>query len=192
VRKELLSKMFLVAGLSLSVTSPVFAVSSANHVATVSDLMFPLINFSLYLALMVKLLAKPLSVQLQLRKDNMESFIKRAAMQWDQARRHLLDVQRRFNNLETELKEIASRIENEGAKEATQMVMDAEVQAKAIIKRAEQSAIAEANALEAEIRHDLAQEVIRIASEKLAKEINSDSDLPLRQRALEGLSGVRN
>jgi F-type H+-transporting ATPase subunit b len=190
VKKNLLSKTLIIAGFNLSMVSGVFAAS--GHAPTVSDLLLPSINFSLYLALMVKLLAKPISLQLQLRKENMESFIKRAAMQWDQARRHLLDVQRRFNNLDAELKEIATRIDNEAAKEATQMVMDAETQAKAIIKRAEQAAIAEANALEAEIRHDLAQEVIRIASEKLAKEINTDSDLPLRQRALEGLSGVRN
>ncbi len=183
--------------ISLAILATVVSPGSAwagspGHAPAVGDLLFPFINFTLYLALMIKLLARPIGDQLRMRRDNIESFIKRAAMQWDQARRQLLDVQRRFSNLDTELKEISSRIENEGAKEAAQMVADAEFQAKAIIKRAEQSAIAEANALEAEIRRDLADEVVRMASEKLAKEINNESDLPLRQRALEGLNGIRN
>jgi len=168
------------------------AVSGAGHALSVNDLLFPFINFSLYVALMVKLLAAPLSNMLQLRRENMESSIKRAAMQWDQAKRQLLDVQRRFSNLDSELKEIATRIESEGAKEAAQLVADAQNQAKMIVQRAKQSAITEASAMENEIRQELAQEVIRVASEKLSKELNLESDLPLRQRALEGLSGVRN
>lgn len=179
---------------AVMLTSPgvAIAVSEAGQPPSVKDLLFPFINFALYLALMVKLLSGPLSNHLQLRRDNMESSIKRAAMQWDQAKRQLLDVQRRFSNLDNELNEISSRIESEGAKESAQVVADAEVQAKMIIQRAKHSASAEASALENEIRQELAQEVIRVASERLAKELNLESDLPLRQRALEGLSGVKN
>lgn len=190
MRREIFITSLVV--ISTVVFPAVALAGSPGHIPSVSDLLFPFINFTLYIVLMIKLLARPISEQLRMRRDNVESFIKRAAMQWDQARRQLLDVQRRFNNLDAELKDIAKRIENEGSKEAAQMVADAEFQAKTIIKRAEDSAIAEANALETEIRRDLADEVVRMASERLAKEIDSEIDLPLRQRALEGLSGIRN
>ncbi len=179
-------------GLANMLLPGVAMAGDAAHGPSVNDLLFPAINFSLYLALMAKLLSGPVTIQLRARRDNMESFIKRAAMQWDQAKRQLLDVQRRFTNLDTELKELSARIQMEGEKEAAQVIADAETQAKGVLHRAKQSALAEANALEAEIRKDLAEEIVRLASEKLSKEINQDSDLPLRQRALDGLNGVRN
>lgn len=165
---------------------------SIGHTPSVSDLALPAINFLIYIVLMVKLLKRPIADQLHARKEAIESYIKRAAMQWDQARRQLLDVQRRFSGLDTELRELANRIEADGKKEATAMVADAKTRAEIIIKRAHESAEAERKSAETQIRHELAQEVVRLASEKLAKELNSETDRPLRERALEGLRAISN
>lgn len=180
--------IFLIS--TATIPSFAFASDAAAHHPSVSDLILPAMNFALFLVIMVKLLKTPLQTQLRARKDNVESHIKRAAMQWDRARRQLLDVQRRFHSLDGEMKELTMRIASEGKKEAQGIVADAKSKADAIIRRAKDSSESERKTTEAQIRVELAQAVLKLASEKLSKEITESSDKQHRERALEGLRAI--
>lgn len=179
----------LILSLSLS-PQTAFAAGGDGHSVGVSALFLPAVNFILYLFIITKLTKKPILAALHARKENMESHIKRAATSWEQAKRQLLDVQRRFNSLDKDIKEIEERIAREGTQEAAAIVQDAKEKGAALIKRTKEGAEAERRAVELALRNELAQEVLQIASNKLSKEISSESDRPLRDRALEGIRAI--
>ncbi|GEM_PF-2935648 len=174
---------------SLFIASDLFAAGD-GHAPGVSTLLLPVFNFALYLVLMFLILKGPISTLLRARRDNLEAHIKRAAMHWDQARKQLLEVQRRFQTLDGDIKELSERIAIEAKKEGETLVADAKEHALMTIKRANEGALAERKTAENQVRAELAQAVLKLASEKLTKDMNQDTDRPLRERALDGIRAL--
>lgn len=172
---------------------PNVALASAgaeHHEATVGSLLFPAINFVLYCIAMYMILKRPISEQLDARREIIRSKIESASREKEAALKKLLEAQRQFNTLDTQISEMATRMESEAQKEATSIIKDAQDKAMAIAKRAKDTAEAERKASEVTLRAELADTVLELAKQKLKAKMTGEMDKALRERAIDGIQAI--
>lgn len=167
------------------------AAEHAAHVASISDLFYPFINFALYVALLFFVAKAPLLNAIKTRREGISAFVKSAGERRAVALKQLRYAEDKFSGLKAEVLALEQRSAEEARREAEAVKEAAKKKAERLIAQAKDGAASERKVLEESVRKELAQIVIERAAERLAKELDANSDRALRDRALDGLGALK-
>lgn len=184
---------FYTGALVVAVFNPVvvFAASAGHHhVPSVADLLYPAINFVLFVGLLFFLLKERFPQGIKGRRARIVEAVEAAGAQMQAAHQEFEKAKHLLDQVDQEVAEMAARIEREAQGEAEALLRAATEQGAAISAQAERSAAAELKSAEERIRKMFAERVIEKASERLKLELNTDNDQGRRAAALEGLRGL--
>ncbi len=158
-----------------------------GHSPSLSDLFWPWVNFLIYLGIMYSVLKKPLRGVLLSRSERMSAAIERSRTVLEQARAQFDMVQTRLDNLDRESHQIKAQIKDEGEREAKRIIDDAKKKAERTLEQARKLGAAETRAMENALRRELAEVVVKRASDRISKELTSDKDRSLRSSSVNNL-----
>jgi len=175
----------LVPALSLAETG------GTSHAPAVSDLAFPALNFVVYILLLYWLLKKPLSTALGSRRAGIHSAVLSAKTKLERSQRELREANVRISGLPSEIALLERRDAEESKREAQAIREAAVSKSQRIALQAKASAAAEEKSIEEGLKRELAVKVVELAASRLEREINEQADRALRERALQGISGLR-
>lgn len=190
--KNCLSHSLLACLGYLVMPSVVFASSSHEHHASVTDLVFPVLNFAMYVGLMYRLLNKPISAAVQARSRAVSDGLEKAQNSFKKAQEVLLIAEKRKAGIDLELKNIKSAIDNEARGESDRVVSDANEKAQRIAAQAQSYADAEVRAQQMLLKRELADQVLSKAGQKLSSRINTDANIDqlIRQGVFKNIVGL--
>lgn len=161
------------------------AAEGHEHHATVLDLIFPIINFTLFCLLMYFLLRRSVRTGLIARRDNFQQALDRSKKLNADAQGKLDEVERQQRNLENMLAELRKTIAEESVKESEQIVLEAEKRAHRLLEKAAETAQSEVKALQDSLKKELVDMVMRLAEDKIKQELDREADAKLRQGAVQ-------
>jgi len=155
--------------------SPAWAAAEAEHHAlSISDLWFPLANFLIFAYIIVRYAVPPVRGFLQSRHAEVLAAVNQAATKKQQAEAVVQDYQARLARLEQEVRTIHATFNEEGEREKSRLVKDAE-------------------ALAAKIQQDallLADQEVKVARQKLREEMANEAAAEARALIARNLSAA--
>ena len=170
--------------------SPLWAFSAAaveEHAASVTDLIFPLINFLIFLYLIKRFLLPLIRSHLRSRRAEIVSALGEAGESKRSAEALVREYRERLAGLAEETRRIREELRADGERERTKLLREAEELASKM--KADTDFIAEQEIKLA--RQKLRQEIARIAQEAAEKAIRSQLTAADQKRLVEEfLSGV--
>jgi F-type H+-transporting ATPase subunit b len=176
----------------LIVVSPGFAADAdAHHASSVLDLLYPAINFTLYCGLMYFLLRKPLTNGLQARTEGVAQAIAKAKNKHDEARAALAKAQSQISNITVEAKSIQDQIASDTKRESEALRKAYQEHVQKTKRQHEETIKREELTITQDLKVELANLVLKLAAEKLSKNLDLNSDKQLRERALLGLNMMK-
>ncbi len=171
--------------LALLLAAPLGALASGgeHHQVSPWDLRFHLLNFLLYVGLMYALLKKPFSAAMTKRREVMEDRVAKAGQELSAAESALAVVRQKLQSVDSEAAKLSGEIRSDAEREAQRIVADAEKKAQRVKAQGVRLAQAEVKSMEAALRRELGQLVLRRAEERVRSELTAEKDQVLRQRA---------
>lgn len=165
-----------------------FAGEAAHHEEpTIASLVWPTINFLIYLGLIGYAYAKFIAPALLARAAGIEAHLKKAASVISEAERDLYNLENSLKDIESEQQAIRERLATEGAQIAATIVKNAEVAAAGMKKDVSRRIARELAQAQAEVREQVIQNASRLARTKISEGLSADDDHRLRQEAIRGL-----
>lgn len=161
---------------------------ASEHAKSAPSLFYPIINFTLYIAVLVYVYRKSISGALRVRKTSTEEHLQRAASELEEASAQFVDLARQLRDFEHEREKILQAFRTEGEEMARLLLEKGEQDARRIqedvVKRREQ----DLRAAEAELRLELVQRSIGELRRKLESGLSHDEDRRLRREVLGALN----
>ena len=167
-----------------------FAAGAAGHVPGVGDLLYPAINFVLFVVAMWWLLRKPINAGVAGRHERIKSELDRGLQLANQASQALSNAERRRTELPKTVESLRTTIDEEARNESTRIMNEAEARAEHIMTQARNQVLAERRVAEQVVRTALAERVLEIATNKLKQQIDSATESNLREHLLGHLGSL--
>ena len=147
-------------------------------------------NLALFIALMVYLIKKPLSEAFKARREMIRAELIRAEQEKQAALVKLTAAEARLARLDGETAEVREHAEAEAEAEKNRILEQIEVETKRLREQAN-GEIERANKIaRLRLRRFSAEESIRLAEEKIKKEINAEKDARLVKANIEAIGGL--
>ena len=153
---------------------------------TIGSLIWPAVNFAIYLIVMVYLYRRLVRPALKVRAVDFEQRLRKAAQSFQEADREHSLLDERLREIEIEKQEIKDRLTKEGTQMAAQVLVAAEQSGAHMMQDVGRRIERELQKARAEVR----QEVINRATAAARKQLEAVSaadDLRLRQEAIRGV-----
>jgi F-type H+-transporting ATPase subunit b len=148
------------------------------------------LNLGVFVAVLVYLLRKPMSEAFKARREEIRSELVKAEEERQAALSRLKEIEAKLAQLEDERDNILKNAKEEAAAEKKRLV----AQTKLDIERLKQQAQSELARLtgqaRAELRRFSAEESIRLAEEKLRKQIDAGTDAKLVKASISEIGGL--
>jgi F0F1-type ATP synthase membrane subunit b/b' len=148
------------------------------------------LNLAVFLAVIIYIVRRPLSDAFKARREEIRAELIKAEQEKQAALSRLNEIESKIARLETEREEILKNAKDEAANEKKRLA----AQTKAEIERLKQQAQSElarfANQSRAELRRFSAEESIRLAEEKLRKQIDVGKDTKLVKAGINEIGGL--
>lgn len=178
------------ATVALIVTSPAFAFAAEHHEEEfgVDSLIWPAVNFFLYVSLMVYLYKRFVRPLLVSRAAVFEQHLQKAAGVLEDAERELGRAEHRLREIETEQKEIRNRLTADGEHLAARLIEQAHENAAAIKRDVARRIEQETSQAQSEIRQLVIQRATGLARQALERGISPEQDRRLRDQTLKALN----
>lgn len=168
---------------------PAWASGGSGH-ASPSDLLYPAINFCLYITLMYFLLKKPFLHALKARREGIHGALESARVATVNAENAVLEAQRKKNSLLTEIENLRRSIEADTEHEAAKVLTDAKERAERITVQSKSYAEAESRSTENALRKEVANNIVDRATEILTKKIDRGTDKGLQDRVVSDIRQI--
>lgn len=136
---------------------------------------FTIVNFIIFVTVLVVVLRKPLADFLRGRKESIAKEMEDAQKLLENAQRHHAEISARLDKLESELKAVREQIKKEGEAEGERIMERAKQAAERIRREADFQAEQEVKMAKMELREEAARLAVKLAEETLEKAI-SDAD----------------
>lgn len=188
--RRYLSAIGTVAALML-VAVPVFAEGAAaehHNGPNWVELGAAILNFAVYLGLMVRFGAKPAKAYFESRRAKIASAIDEAKAASERAAEQLAAARSRHAGLDAEVARIAREAEALAVADAAKVVAAAEATASKMVRDAEQLLEQEASVAEAKYRNRLVEAAMAQAREELARSVTPEIQHRLIDAGIERLS----
>lgn len=162
-----------------------------GHKGSIADLMWPWINFSLYVILLFVLLKGVVSKGWLSRAERIEADATRGEKALETAATELAAAKERMARLPTEKASLVKGLNAEANAEAKKMISDAELRAQEIERQAAARIAAEQLAATQAIRRSVAERVIASTEERVRSGISLDADQRLRNATAQSMSELK-
>jgi F0F1-type ATP synthase membrane subunit b/b' len=169
-----------------------FAAGGAKGYGSISDTIFPWINFVLYCVAMYLILRKPLSAGWTARRTAILQAVEAGKRANDQAREKYTAAQERARSVPTVVKELEERILQEGKVECTLLQQESEERISKIHQTTAETLAGEEKAFELDLRRQFVDSVLKIAEKEIRSEINESKDRDLRHASLRHIKALLN
>jgi F0F1-type ATP synthase membrane subunit b/b' len=169
-----------------------FAAGGAHGHGSISDTIFPWINFILYSVGMFLILRKPLSAGWAARRTAILQAVEAGKSANDQARAKYTAAQDRARSLPTVVKELEERILQEGTIECKLLQQEAEHRINKIHQTTTETLAGEQKAFELELRRQFVDSVLELAEKGVRSEMNESKDRDLRHASLRHIKTLLN
>jgi F-type H+-transporting ATPase subunit b len=136
---------------------------------------FTIVNFIIFVAVLVVVLRKPLMNFLRGRKESIAKEMEDAQKLLENAQKHHAEITARLDRLESELATVREQIRKEGEAEGERIMERARQAAERIRREADFQAEQEVKMAKMELREEAARLAVKLAEEALEKAI-SDAD----------------
>ncbi|RMF19369.1 MAG: hypothetical protein D6761_00545 [Candidatus Dadabacteria bacterium] len=171
--------------------SPLYASEGAHGEAHGKTLLvYAVINFILFVGLIVWKMRKPVSVAVRNRYDRITTTLHKVEAERDALLAELEDAERRLADVDKEANELIEGLERAGRAQAEKLITDARAQADAARRAAELQAIAAERAASRELLERAAAELTAAARTKLEERVDSGVDRKYDELRLAGLKGA--
>lgn len=168
--------------------SDAWAAGDAHHApAGVGSLIWPVVNFAIYFAILSWLYKKHGRPALLARTANIEQQLRNAASVRVDAERELAKAKERLDRIDEEKAQITQRLDNEATRMATQMLENARLAANNVEQDLRRRIASEQAHASAELRAAVLARAAKIVRERLANALSDEDDYRLRQETLRGL-----
>ena len=169
--------------------------SEHGHHPSILDLKWFWVNFLIYVAAIwiIVLYSKPgMRRSWEDRKDKLDSLVNQGKNELIEAQNAFDSISAKISNVEGEKRQLAESSKVEGELEIQEIVRIAKEKAENIVERANETVSAERRATEQIVKDELADYVLKRASERLKSELNENSDKPLREAAVGNINALAN
>ena len=156
------------------------------------DIRYYWVNFLIYVGGLYFILRNTVKSGWESRGSSIEAAVNKGKYDLQIAEADLREAQAKLASVDREIQTIREEIRRSTKLECDEIVADANARAARILAQGKASATAEQKALENELRRELADLVLQRATERIQREINSETDAPLRSAALSSLQGLIN
>lgn len=153
-----------------------------------ASLIWPAINFFLYLSLMVYLYKRFVRPSLVTRAAVFEQHLQKAAGVLEDAERELGRAEHRLREIKTEQDDIRRRLREDGEHLAARLIEQAQDTAAAMKRDVARRVEREASQARSEVRQMVVQRATAIARQTLERGISPDQDRRLRDETLKALN----
>ena len=178
--------------IALSLTAlPALALASegAEHGSHgVETLFLPVVNFVIYLALLIYFVRKPIVSGWEKRRLDIENLASRGEKELAEAQRQLQEVQVALQGVEQRVQEISLSLTKASEEEVKQIIVEAQNKAQATVEQANRKVAAESRALEDTLRKELLEQVLRSAEKLVQGRASAASDKARRDAAYRGVA----
>jgi F0F1-type ATP synthase membrane subunit b/b' len=164
---------------------------AGGHKGSIADLMWPWVNFSLYVILIFVLLKGVVSKGWLSRAERIEADATRGEKALQTAATELAAAKERMARLPTEKASLVKGLNTEANAEAKKTISDAELRAQEIERQAAARITAEKLAAIQAIRRSVAERVITTTEEKVRSGISLDADQRLRNATAQSISELK-
>jgi F0F1-type ATP synthase membrane subunit b/b' len=178
---------FLIVAILISATPAFAGGGGGGHVGSIADLLWPWVNFSLYLLILGALLKKPFAQAWKSRREGIEQAVTTGAKELQQAESVLLFARSRSENLETDCKQLSQSILQDAKREGAQLLEEAKRRTEFLASQAAATVTAEQLQAERLLRQEIAERVLNRAKELLKSELGPEVDRELRRGVLAGV-----
>jgi F-type H+-transporting ATPase subunit b len=187
---KVLASLFLILSFLVQV---VYGAEEGHHGITptqIQNLIWWAVNFLALLIILFKLLRKPLVNFLQNRKETIQREYEELLRKKREAEAQYLELQARLKNMEDEAKQILQNYIDQGQKEKERIIKEAEEQAKRVMEQADLYIKHELEKAKENLRKELAQEVMKLAEERLLKGLTIEDHKRIFQDVVESLKNL--
>ena len=183
-------KNFTVLLFAFAMLYPVSVVyASGGHAQpTIENLLWPFVNASIYLAILIWVYKKYLSQEIVKKADKLQGFLDASKKRIVAAEESLQEVVMRHDRLEDEKVRIISEYQSEGEKIGLQLIQNAHLQVKSIEETIERQINSELNQAHNEVKSEIMIEAIRQAKQLIKSELSVERDKKIRFQALDYLN----
>lgn len=153
----------------------------------VSGVVFPVVNFALFLFILYKFGKKPAADSARKRRDDFEALFNQAQQTKLEAEKKLAEINARLSNLKNEIETLKQQSLEDAQREADKIVNNARELANHF--RSEAGRMAEVELLKAEkkLQSEVIEQVKKNVVDKLSRSLNSDQHIELINSRISGL-----
>jgi F-type H+-transporting ATPase subunit b len=148
---------------------------------------YALINFAVFLALMSRILGKPLKQMVRDRHDRIKTDLDEAKKLRDGAAAMLAEYQKKVENVDAEVDELLETIRKEAEAEKARIIAAAEEQAQRLKQDAERQIGAEIERARQELKRGVSEAAIAAAEQILQKQIGADDQRKMSEQYVTSL-----
>jgi len=164
----------LVTGVLLGMQGTAAASEAGGHALNWSDFLFRVMNFSIMVAILIKLLKKPLSKYFTSRREDIQKMLAELELKKQEAEQKSAEYRAKLAALEDETKQIVSEYVQEGEIERRKILEAAERQAEYIKEQAEISIQQEIKAARESLQKEVSELSVAAAEDMLRKNMQSE------------------
>jgi len=148
------------------------------------------INLAIFVAILVYLLKKPLTEAFKAKREAIRAELIRAEEEKQAALAKLTTAEAKLARIESESEEIAEKARLEAAEEKARILRETEEEARRLRLQAEAEIERKAQQVRLELRRFSAEESIRLAEEKIKRNINAAKDAQLVKANIQSIGGL--
>ncbi|RIL10755.1 MAG: hypothetical protein DCC75_03700 [Proteobacteria bacterium] len=149
-------------------------------------------NFIFYLFILFFLFRGSISKGWKARRHRIQSHYSTAQAALAESERKLIEVRERVKNVEHDVKELHSMVSREANLECKNIIEDAKQRALRIKEQVQQMSASEGKNIERIARSEMVGAALRLAREKLARELSSEADRAYRISTLNKVESLIN
>lgn len=199
---KLLTNIFSLSSITASVTlfltlltfalfSPEVYASEGGgeHSGGWKEWLWSIINFAILLIILVKFLAKPMKQYFKDRSELIEKSLAEAAEAKEIAQKALKEVEEKLSLKDQEIERILSSARKSGESDKERLVAQGREMADKIRQQARMNIEVELKNAKSELRAEAAEVAVKMAEEKLRKELTDEEQLSLLEDSIKRLEG---
>ena len=147
-------------------------------------------NLAVFVAVMIYLLKKPLTNAFKTKREQIRAELIKAEEEKQAALAQLTATEAKFAGLDAEAQAIRQRAAAEAEAEKTRIAEQTEFEIAKLREQAENEIERKNKLARLELRRFSAEESIRLAEEKIKREINSETDARLVKASIQSIGGL--
>jgi len=148
------------------------------------------VNLTIFILLMVYFLRKPLGDQFRAKRDVIRAALIKAEEDKKAALVRLTDIEARLAQLESEKESIVAKAKTESEDERRRLSEATNAEIKRLREQADGEIARLSNQTRAELRRFSAEEIIRLAEQKLRSQIGATDDARLVKASIQEIGGL--